>query len=541
MKFLNTIKFCRFIKPEIVIIILALLLSIASTTYFYIHADILAYADAESHLNIAKRVVSSITPGFAQLGGVWLPLPHLLMVPLVANNFLWRTGLAGSIVSGAAYIISSLFLYRLTFLLTKSRSAAFIGASVFMLNANILYLQTTPLTELTLIVFFTISSYYFIKFLLDRTYLINLLLAALFGFFASLSRYDGWGLVLMEAGIIFILYFPYTVVWNKYIPNIVKRNSAATLKHAWSELEGKIIIFSTLAFFGIFLWILWCYVILGDPLYFIHSQFSANSQQTGWLTQGELPAYHHILVSNIYYVFTTISNLGIYISILAAIGLLLFMFCNSIKEKWYILLVLSVPFVFNVATLYLGQSVIFIPGLTPSTYSTTLFNVRYGVMMVPFAAVVIGYLFSKSHRIGKIFLILLILIQASLFISGSAQIITLQDGLAGHSSFNNGNPVVQSWIDSNYKGGFVLIDDYARAISIIRSNIPMQKIIYVGNKPYWQNSIRNAKSNVTWIIMQKGDTVWNTLWATPQEQSTLLKNYTEVFSAEDIVILKVKD
>ena len=184
------------------IVILAFIFAVAATTYSYLHGYIAAYGDAESHLNIAKRVVDSLTPGFAQLGGIWLPLPHLLLVPFVKLDFLWRSGLAGSIVSGAAFIISSLYLYKLVKLITKSAPASFVAALIFMLNPNILYLQSTPMTELTLIAFSVLSIYFFVRFLYDDKEITSLILAAVFGFCAALSRYDGWLLVLIEAGII---------------------------------------------------------------------------------------------------------------------------------------------------------------------------------------------------------------------------------------------------------------------------------------------------------------------------------------------------
>jgi hypothetical protein len=48
----------------------------------------LYYGDAEAHLNHARRIWDSQTPGWEQLGTVWLPLPHLLMLPFVANRSL---------------------------------------------------------------------------------------------------------------------------------------------------------------------------------------------------------------------------------------------------------------------------------------------------------------------------------------------------------------------------------------------------------------------------------------------------------------------
>src|SRR5580692_5121769 len=71
----------------------------------------LYFGDAEAHLDIARRIVDSRTPGWSQVGTTWLPLPHLLMLPLVRNDWLWRTGLAGAITSGMAMAIAAAFLF----------------------------------------------------------------------------------------------------------------------------------------------------------------------------------------------------------------------------------------------------------------------------------------------------------------------------------------------------------------------------------------------------------------------------------------------
>src|SRR4051812_45165861 len=94
-----------------VVAILAGLISLAATIWSLQQGYILAYGDAESHLDIAKRVINGLTPGFGQLGGIWLPLHHILMLPFVWNDWLWRTGLAGSFVSMGSYVISALCLF----------------------------------------------------------------------------------------------------------------------------------------------------------------------------------------------------------------------------------------------------------------------------------------------------------------------------------------------------------------------------------------------------------------------------------------------
>ena len=71
----------------------------------------LYYGDAEAHLNHARRIVDSRTPGPDELGNVWLPLPHLRMIPFVKNDALWRSGWAGAIPWGACFVLSGVLLF----------------------------------------------------------------------------------------------------------------------------------------------------------------------------------------------------------------------------------------------------------------------------------------------------------------------------------------------------------------------------------------------------------------------------------------------
>jgi hypothetical protein len=553
----KTKTYAKPIRPGIIVAIAATIAAVAATLYYLRAGDITAYGDAESHLNIAKRVIDSLTPGLAQLGGIWLPLPHLLLVPFVHFDILWRTGLAGSIVSGTCFVVSAVFIYKLTHLVTKSVLAGMVSAAVFIANPNILYMQSTPMTELTLIVFFVLSTYYFVRFLHERSRVVYLISAAFFGLCASLSRYDGWALVLAEAGVIALMYLPDVIDWKK----AMRGNKGALMpaqaipiqdaepvvnEKGWAALEGRLILFSTLAFIGIFLWLAWGWLILGDPLYFSHSEFSAKSQQNSWLARGELPAYHHISVALQYYAATVASNLGLILVATSLAGLFLFFADKKMRNKFFIAFILFVPFIFNVATLYLGQSVIFIPSLTPSSYEWNLFNVRYGVMMVPAAAFFIGYLFyilkGKSKTIvsyaGPGALMALIPLQAFMFASGASPVITLEDGRYGLSSIIAKPSEIQTWFDTHYDGGMVLSDDYSRSISIIRSPVPMQDVIYVGNKPYWDDSLIAPEKYATWIVIQAHDSLWQAIWENPTTQARLFKYFNKVYTSENFLIFK---
>src|ERR1017187_4791123 len=89
------------------------LVSLFSFFYYFRHSDLLLYGDAVAHINIARRVVDSQTPGLLQLGTVWLPLPHLLMIPFIFAKTMWRSGAGGSIPSMIAYVFGVMGIFRL--------------------------------------------------------------------------------------------------------------------------------------------------------------------------------------------------------------------------------------------------------------------------------------------------------------------------------------------------------------------------------------------------------------------------------------------
>jgi hypothetical protein len=317
-------------------------------------------------------------------------------------------------------------------------------------------------------------------------------------------------------------------------------------------MEGKLLLFSVLAFVGIGMWLLWNWIILNDPIYFTNSPFSAKSQQKGWLARGELPTYHNLPLSYIYYLVTSIVNIGYAFSGLALSGLVLFLLDSKQKERLYIAALFSVPFVFYVLTLYMGQSVIFIPQVTPSSFTWNLFNVRYGVMMIPAAAFFIGYVFSeiihfpyRKHvpflsRLVQVSLVSLFMffayIQFSRFVEGKEKVISFEDGRSGLSSSKTSD--AELWLKENYDGGLLLMDDYSRTISVIKSGVPMQNVIYIGNKPYWEESLSEPEKHAEWIAMQKNDAVWRELQDNPEKEGRLYKYFEKAYTSPEILIFK---
>src|ERR1700704_3583828 len=136
--------------------------SLFSFLYYFQHGETLLYGDAVAHINIARRVFDSQTPGLLQLGTVWLPLPHLLMIPFLFSDWMWRTGVGGSIPSMIAYALGTIGIFRLTRGLlqdhestrSRARGGAWLAALIFGANPNLIYLQATAMTELLYLSFF---------------------------------------------------------------------------------------------------------------------------------------------------------------------------------------------------------------------------------------------------------------------------------------------------------------------------------------------------------------------------------------------------
>ncbi|MBI4262780.1 MAG: hypothetical protein HY657_00240 [Acidobacteria bacterium] len=114
----------------------------------FLRADlVLSHYDAKAHLVVARRVIDSLTPGWQQIGAVWLPLPHLIhLFPMQVDAF-YRTGLFASLVSIACFGLTAFAAARLVMLITGSALGATVAAALLALNPNLLYLQATPMTE----------------------------------------------------------------------------------------------------------------------------------------------------------------------------------------------------------------------------------------------------------------------------------------------------------------------------------------------------------------------------------------------------------
>ena len=349
-------------KPDRTVWWVALAATIASVcayTYFASKGLALGYKDSISHLQIAARTLNSPTAGFAQLGGVWLPLPHILMLPLIWFTPFYYSGFAGSAVSMVSYVVACVYVYKCAFGLTRSRIPALAGLAVFALNPNVLYMQSTPMTELLLFAAIAATTYYVQRWIQTEEHRDKypyLFAAAIAAFIACLTRYEAWPLTLVMGVIVAV------VAWRQY---------------GRPAMTGIALGFAFMAGAAIVLWLGWNLLIFGDPLNFQNGKYAKPSL---WVGEGEVAVGHPTVAAETYW-YAVVENLGIAVVLAMIAGVVALI---AVRRSLDILPVLGLLTIapFFVFALTVGQRPLHVMQITGDLY-----NVRFGLLMALPAAI----------------------------------------------------------------------------------------------------------------------------------------------------------
>jgi len=355
-------------------------ISIASFFFYLQKSDLLLYGDAVAHINIARRVFDSRTPGPLQLGTVWLPLPHLLMVPFLFSRFLWRTGIGGSIPSMLAYVFSVAGIFQLVRTVLPDlrdpvrRFTAWLAAAIFAFNPNLIYLQTTAMTESLYLAFFIWSVFFFAaairKCVPGEVAKANSLLVrsglCLVG--ACLTRYDGWLLAVVMSVLLVSL---------AWVGNFVSLRPGAKM-------------FVLLAAMAPALWLAYNAAVYRNPLEFASGPYSAKAieQKTAVPGMPAHPGDHDLRIAFKYYFKSAQLNVAAGKLQMFWVAALLFGTAVVVlfQRKLWPVLLLWIPVPFYMLSIAYSGVPIFLPVWWPYSH----YNVRYGIELLPAIAVFIA-------------------------------------------------------------------------------------------------------------------------------------------------------
>jgi hypothetical protein len=403
------------------------------------------------------------------------------MLPFIWNDYLWRTGLAGSFSSMLCYVVAAIYLFRSARRLTQDNRASFVGTLPFIVNPNVLYLQSTPLSEIVCVATTVMACYYFLAWIQDDhpKYLVGMAAST---FLATLSRYDGWGLFLI------LLVLLVLVGWVK--------------RQRWVQIEGALLIFGSLGSLGIGLWLLWDAVILGDPFYW-HDYLFSGTADTRFYT------YNNLWQSMSSYMTLSMITIGPILFVLTTAAVVVFVFRHRLAPTMFGGVAFLAPFSFYILIFFVGQDTIYLPGIGPANTWHYLWNVRFGVQTVAPLGLFLSILampWSTTKRahlwtaIQQIVLVIVIGIQAMLTAYGG--IVSLQDGLYGISCLPTERITV--YLAQHYAGGRILEDVNAFPINEADIGIDLKDTIYEGSGELWNKALHDPASVADWVIAQPG-------------------------------------
>jgi len=470
--------------------------ALAALYFFYSRGLTNTYGDAIAHMEGARRIFDSLTPGYSEIGTVWLPLFHLLVAPLAANDFLWRTGVAGSIVSCAAFAGAAWILYRLGTAVNEGRAAGLLSLAVFLLSPNLLYLASTPLTE-PLAIFWSVLVVYELFRYQQSGKIGNLWVAAGAAFLGTLTRYEEW-YVLPFAALYVLL----------------------ARRQFWQRRVRHALIFSLIAGAGPALWLLHNAYRFSNPLEFYNGPFSAQAIYAHQLatTAFPYPTDGKPLLAAQYYVEDLTLVFGAWPLELAMLGLVAWIVNRPAWERGSAALLFLVPLPFYVNALAYAAIPLYVPTRFPFSY----YNLRYGAEMIPALALFTGFLLPRnlpgSRRKGLLafFLALLVLEGCMLCYRGPEWLVVAREGILNTPCRSERQQAIIRILREQYDGGRVLAATGKWPCVFPEVGIDFRKTISDSNREYWRELRTDASKFVEWIIRGDGDPVDELMRAYPE-------------------------
>jgi hypothetical protein len=430
----------------------------AAVTLYVNHSGwTLYYGDAEAHLDIARRIFDSRRPGYEQIGTVWLPLPHLLMLPLVRDNGLWRSGLAGAIPASACFVCAGAFLFAAMRRAAQSSAVAFAALGVFALNPNLLYLQATPMTE-TLVLAGLMALLYSTVLFAETQSLLAAAAAGVAGLAASLARYEGWFVI------------PFVALYFVLAGRGIRRIAAPA-------------IFCIIASLGPLYWLAHNWWLYSNPLEFYNGPYSAIAIYHRALAQNIAPyrGDHDWQMAALYYATAIRLCAGltaISIAIAGLAGVLL-------KRVFWPVIFAALAPAFYVWSMHSGGTPIFVPSLWPFSY----YNTRYALAALPLVAIAGACLVLLVAERWRPWLAAAIVITAALPWAIRPQPgdwITWQESRINSLGRRAWTRAAASTLGASYHPGEGIVTSFGELAGILReANIPLAQALYNGDEPDW--------------------------------------------------------
>ncbi len=501
--------------------IITIIIGISTALYLY-NLDkysLVYFGDAVSHMVGARKLLDWREPGLQQLGTVWLPLPHLLLLPSTLIDPLFTSGFAGLTVSLPSFGITSTLLYKMA----RNHGMPFplIVAMLYSTNPNIVYLCITAMTEAPFMLFFLSSAYYLHKWLEYRFYR-YLIYSSILLSLATLCRYEGWILPLFFIIIVIVM----------------------TLKNrAITQAKACIILSSLISISGILVWLIYNLSIYGDPLEFANAEYYSASYQASNRSIRDTLFLQPINVFSVYGI-TALFMYGPILLGTAFIGYFIHRYKAlvniSMKSQSIIYIFLGLPPLFTLIMLLLGIGEM-----------TLWFNSRFLILLAPLVILLTSIFLNTIYRMFRIEnrrVLLHILILASLFgfqlyTLFSGKVITYLDAAGGFFYHTTPYAVeVGEVLNSLYDccNIMMLTGSPQEHRIMVTSGIALKEFDEMIESSIWKRSYYEPWLYNKWIVISKdpdSDGIKTTKYWAEERRMELNKHYEKVYENKFYEIL----
>jgi hypothetical protein len=459
---------------EVAAVALSLTLLIGGFAFWLFQRGyILYYGDAQAHLNISRGIFDARSPGFDQLGTVWLPSLHLLALSFVQNDWLWTTGLAGTVPVAACFVIAGTCLFLAARHTYQNASSTVVVLCCFALNPNLLYLSAIPMTESVFLAGLSVAFLAILRYAAtqQQRYLVIGICAS---WFMSLTRYDGWFL----------------------IPFISLLFARSAQQRRWRVFLWV----GAAASLVPLCWIANCWWETSNPLDFINGPYSASA------IQGDrpYPGLHNWRQAAQYYFEAGRLCTGWPMLLLGVLGAICAAFHKRMRPAFFLLLTPA----FYVWSLHSSRTPIHIPTLWPFSY----YNSRYGIAVLVFAAFAAGALADILATRRKLIAFILPILSAApwLIYPAPDSWICWKESQQNSLSRRAWTSAAAGFLRTNYRTGDGILVHFGDLAGILcKADLPLREAIHEGTQPDWLPAVGapEAFHPAKWAIAQHGDVV----------------------------------